>query len=85
MSGRVLARLSAAEVLAEGDWFDYAAGYISEERIIVGSAEQAIHLLLDARTLAVLGQIQYPKGRVKGSQTTSVRIPPILITQIAAS
>jgi hypothetical protein len=72
-SGRVLARLLAKDVLPEGDWFDYAAGYVRDETIIVGSAEQEIHLLLDAGTLAVLGQIQYPDGHVKGSPTASGR------------
>ena len=32
--GRVLARLSAADVLEEEDWFDFSAGYVSDDLIL---------------------------------------------------
>ena len=70
---RRLARLSPAEVLEEEDWFDFDAGYVSDDLILVGSVEQHIHLLVAADTLATFGRIEYPSGHTRECITASGR------------
>jgi hypothetical protein len=72
-SGRVLASLPASAVLEEDDFFDFTAGFITEEMLLVGSVEKQKHVLLGAGTLAPIGVVAYPPGHPKECITPSGR------------
>jgi hypothetical protein len=72
-SGRVVASLAESAVLDEDDYFDFTAGYITDEMILVASVERQQHLLLGGRTLAPIGVVAYPPGHPKGCITPSGR------------
>jgi hypothetical protein len=70
-TGRAVARLGPSGVLSEADWFDYAAGYVNDRLILVGSAEEQVHLLLTYDALAVVGRVEYPPGHTTENITPS--------------
>jgi hypothetical protein len=72
-TGRVVARRTPSDVLEPGDWFDYAAGYVNDHLILVGSAEAQLHLLLACDTLAVIGPVEYPPGHTTETITPTGR------------
>ena len=63
--GHVDASLDGEKVLPEDDWFDFQAGYVTNELILVGSVEKEIHLLLSADTLTPVTRIEYPDGATR--------------------
>jgi hypothetical protein len=69
-SGRVVASLPASAVLEQDDWFDFTAGYVTDEMVLVASVERQEHFLLGA-TLAPLGVVGYPPGHPKECITPS--------------
>jgi hypothetical protein len=70
-NGRVVGELSPEGLIAENDWFDFAAGYISEDLILVGSTEEQKHIVLSADSLAPIGTVEYPTGSAKEDITTT--------------
>jgi hypothetical protein len=69
----VLASLASDAVLAECDWFDYTAGYVSEGLILVGSVEEQVHLLLAADPLTLIDRVEYPRGHTRQCITPTGR------------
>jgi hypothetical protein len=72
-SGRVVARLTSERVLAEDDWFDFTAGYVSEDLVVVGSAQERGHFVLAADTLEPISRVDYPESHTKGCITPTGR------------
>jgi hypothetical protein len=64
-TGRVLSRLASEGVLRDDDWFDYAAGYVTDDLILVGSAEEQVHLLLASDTFVPIVRLAYPPGHTR--------------------
>lgn len=58
--------LDRADVLDEDDEFDFQAGYVTNDLVLVGSVQRERHLLLAADTLAVIDEVVYPENAVKG-------------------
>jgi hypothetical protein len=70
-NGRVFASLAASAVFEEDDYFDFTAGYVTDEMVLVGSVERQQHLLLASQTLALLGVVEYPASHPKECITPS--------------
>jgi len=60
-SGIVVASRSAETVLPVEDWFDFQAGYINDRVIVAASVQNETHVLLAARTLEPIANVEYPE------------------------
>ncbi len=58
--GGTRAKLDASAVLPGDDGFDFCAGYLTNDSVLVGSIENDVHLLLSADMLSPIGRIEYP-------------------------
>jgi hypothetical protein len=65
-TGDVRARLSDSDVFGDDDRFEFQAGYVTNDIVLVGSTEEERHLLLRADTLEVVAEIEYPEGATRG-------------------
>jgi len=65
-TGDVRARLTDSDVFGDDDGFDFQAGYVTNDIVIVGSVSAERHLLLTADTLEVVAEIEYPEGATRG-------------------
>lgn len=64
-SGRVLARIESESVFRADDYFDFQAGYVTDDLILAGSLEGQVHVLFVADTLEPVGRVEYPGGSAK--------------------
>lgn len=71
--GEVRARLDPNGILEDGDWFDFQAGYVTNDVVLVGSVEGERHFALAADTLAPVDEVAYPTNAAKGGISTSGR------------
>lgn len=65
-TGDVRATRCAQEVFGDDEGFEYRAGYVTNELVIVGSADEASHALLSAERLDVIAGVDYPSDAVRG-------------------
>lgn len=64
--GEVRARLDQGDIFDDDDWFDFQAGYMTNDHVLVSSVEGARHFVLAADTLAVIAALAYPEHAAKG-------------------
>jgi hypothetical protein len=64
--GDVRARLDPKGILGNDDWFDFQAGYATNDVVLAGSVEGQRHFALAADTLAAIDEVAYPKNAALG-------------------
>jgi hypothetical protein len=70
-TGRIVARCRGAYAFGPDQEFDFVAGYLDQNVVIAGSWEYERHVLLDADTLAVIGEVAFPASAVHGPPITA--------------
>jgi hypothetical protein len=53
-------------ILGNDDWFDFQAGYATNDVVLAGSVEGQRHFALAADTLAAIDEVAYPKNAALG-------------------
>jgi hypothetical protein len=72
-SGRVPARLLPDVLRPEDDRFDYEAGYLTDDLVLVSTIANNADLLLTADKLEPIGRVEYPDGNAKDNVAPSGR------------
>jgi hypothetical protein len=72
-TGTIDARQRGDAVFSENDYFDFQAGYLTNDLVLAGSVMKECHLLLSADTLERIAAVEYPGGAAKQSISATGR------------
>lgn len=63
--GTALVTRPAEEVFGTGDFIDFHAAFVTDDRVVVRSVLEQEHLVLDATRLEVISPVDYPDGAAR--------------------